>query len=325
MTEWRCSRCWKVASGKHNHCPQCGGRWDRVQDLTFTPQNRPTKSPKQDRAVYAATWDWQDQGAYAQHRGRSASVRSQPKPRRRPKKKKNASEEVPFYAAPSMPAPWKSDQETIKSTEKETAAAANISAEMVRDFREAFPNPATMPPEVRRIVEKYDAQTGKNLTAAMLSTSTQIGDSRDTLRKLQDARIKHRSSWLQHMKSLMETLGKQVEAYEKQQKDYDERITTTRRAIQGARRELQRLNAQAATDQKKDIQPSIEEDENQEQTIDLEEDDLRTQVQDLLSKCLRKTDVAIDIPSEEEEAMDDSAERLAKRPRSVDQSSCAGK
>ena len=223
-----------------------------------------------------------------------------------------------------MPAPWKSEQESDQGAESSATAAA-ISAEMVRDFREAYPNPAAMPAEVRRIVEKYDAQTGKNLTAAMLSTSTQIGESRDTLRKLQDARVKHRTSWLKHMKTLMETLGKQVEAYEKQQKDYDERIKNTRKAIQGARRELQRLNAQAATDQKKDIQPPIEEDENQEQAIDVEESDLRTQVQDLLGKCLRKTEAAIDIPSEEEEAMDESTERLAKRPRSFDQSLSGGK
>ena len=56
-----------------------------------------------------------------------------------------------------------------------TMAAA--SAEMVREFREAYPNPATMPPDVRRIVEKYNAQTGKNLTAAMLQTSKAIGSS----------------------------------------------------------------------------------------------------------------------------------------------------
>jgi len=293
--------------------------------LTFTPQNRQSKSPRQDREVYASTWDWQDQGTASQNRGRSASVKSQPKPRRRQKKKKpSTSEAVPFYSAPTMPAPWKSEQESDKGAESSATAAA-ISAEMVRDFREAYPNPAAMPAEVRRIVEKYDAQTGKNLTAAMLSTSTQIGESRDTLRKLQDARVKHRTSWLKHMKTLMETLGKQVEAYEKQQKDYDERIKNTRKAIQGARRELQRLNAQAATDQKKDIQPPIEEDENQEQAIDVEEDDLRTQVQDLLGKCLRKTEAAIDIPSEEEEAMDESTERLAKRPRSLDQSLSGGK
>lgn len=112
----------------------------------------------------------------------------------------------------------------------------------------------------------------------------------------------------------METLEKQVEAYESQQKDYDERIANTKRETQGARRELQRFNAQAATDQKREVQP-----------IEEEERHLRNQVQDLLGRCLKKTEAAIDLLSEEEEPMDESSERTAKRLRSFDQSLSAGK
>lgn len=122
----------------------------------------------------------------------------------------------------------------------------------------------------------------------------------------------------------METLEKQVEAYESQQKDYDKRIANTKRETQGARRELQRFNAQAATDQKREVQP-IKEEEHQEPVIDVEENDLRNQVQDLLGRCLKKTEAAIDLLSEEEEPMDESSERTAKRPRSFDQSLSAGK
>ena len=159
MAEWRCRRCWKVASGRHVHCPHCGGRWDRVQDLTFTPQERQSKSPRASRTVHASGWDWQDEGGAASARGRSASAKSRTQPRRKQKKKNSASETVPYYATPAMHTPWKPEEEMVKEHDDASTMAA-ASAEMVREFREAYPNPATMPPDVRRIVEKYDAQTG---------------------------------------------------------------------------------------------------------------------------------------------------------------------
>ena len=116
----------------------------------------------------------------------------------------------------------------------------------------------------------------------------------------------------------MTTLEKQVAAYEKQQSEYDTRIVTTKNNIQRQRRELQRLNAQVAAEQKKNLPNLNEEEEGQEACVDVEEADLRSSVQDLLARCLKRSDATLEIPSEDEDAMDPSAERTAKRQRSLE-------
>ena len=200
-------------------------------------------------------------------------------------------------------------------------------AEMVKELREAYPDEDEMPDGVRKMVEKYDPQSGRHLTSAMHKATKALGESRDNLKKFQDAQAKHRSRWLTHLKALMETLSKQVEAFEKQQKDYANKIRDMQRNIQTTRRDLQKLNAQAAADHTSEAPPSIAEDEaNADQVVDVEEDSLRAQVQDLLSKCLKHSSPAetVEIGSDGEE-MDTSTERSSKRQRSVEHYGAVGK
>ena len=325
MTEWRCKKCWKVASGKHAHCPFCGGRWDKVQEPSFVPQDQRGKSPRAPsrgrtpHRSWDGSWEWnQGRKASQSSRDRSPSAHQKPQQRRRGKKKKGKDSDIPVYAAPEMPSPWKPNQDMAKGTAS-TSSSTTVDAEMAKDLRAAYPNPALMPEEVKRIVERYDAQMVKWANNAMASTVDAMGKSRESLKKLHNARTKHRSSWLTHMKSLMGTLEKQVAAYESQQMEYDKRIVATKKDIQKQRRELQRLNAQVATEQKRTLPQSVtEEEDGQEDCVDVEEADLRSSVQELLARCLKRTDATIEIVSEDEEAMDTSTERTAKRQRSLE-------
>ena len=61
--------------------------------------------------------------------------------------------------------------------------------------------------------------------------------------------------------------------------------------------------------------------------MDVEEDSLRSQVHELLAKCLKTADrsIVVEIASDEENAMDTSAERASKRPRSTEPYGSGGK
>lgn len=133
---------------------------------------------------------------------------------------------------------------------------------------------------------------------------------------------------MKHMKSLIETLTKQVEAFDTQQKDYSNKIRTAQQNIQNARCDLQKLTAEAAADRTIDQQEAaVEEEEHKIAAVDVEEDALRTQVHELLAKCMKTADrsIVVDIPSDEEGAMDTSTERASKRPRSVEPFASGGK
>eukprot|EP00435_Cladocopium_sp_Y103_P065547 s381_g27.t1 len=219
-----------------------------------------------------------------------------------------------------MPTPWKPDTAHKDAAMTPNTAAVDAEAEMVRDLRDEYPDAAEMPAGVRKVLEKHEHQTGKQLTSSMLRTSRAVGKAREDLRKIQDAKAKHRSTWLQHLKSIVETLTKQIESFDAQQTDYVKRIRITKNNIQAQRRELQRLNAQAAADNRADLQANIgEDDTTNEAVVDVEEAALRSQVNELLNKCFKQTEAPIDILSEDDDHMEE--ERAGKRARSIEGSS----
>ena len=252
---WRCRRCWKVLSGKHAHCPHCGGRWDRCQDTSFIPPERhgdPSQQTTRWRSPHGRNVQWKDpqqgceQNRAQTPRGRSGSASNR---KRRPRGKKKNEEALPQYAAPAMPAPWKESEDTGKGaqhTKEEAIMSVQKNAKMMQALKETDADKQEMPESIKKMVKEYDVKTTEQLTKEMHKASTSIGQSRKLLYQLQDTKIKHRKSWFKHLTTLMSTLEKQYEAFETQQKDYQDRIQKSRRDTRESCRTLQRLNVQAA-------------------------------------------------------------------------------
>ena len=114
----------------------------------------------------------------------------------------------------------------------------------------------------------------------------------------------------------MESLAKQMAAYDEQQTEYVSRIATTTRDIHVARREIQKLNAQAVHVAIPEAPVLEDVDLDNPNDIDAEEVQLRAEVNDLLQECPKaaSTAQAIEIPSEENDGM----QRQTKRQRSKD-------
>lgn len=219
-----------------------------------------------------------------------------------------------------MPPPWKPESTPSKEAASTSSAIATAQAEMVKEIREAYVDEKDMPANIRRVVEKLDPNSGRQLTASMNKATKDLEKARNNLRQLSEAKTKHRTQCMNHMESLMETLSKQVEAFETQQRSYDDKVKSTQRDIQVTRRELRRLTAQAAADHATEVtEPILEEDEQTDNVVDVEEDALRSQVHDLLAKCLGQADKSkvVEIDSDKEN-MDTSTERGNKRPRSAE-------
>ena len=182
--------------------------------------------------------------------------------------------------------------------------------EMAQALREAYPDPKNRPDNVRRVLDKADQHTTKHLTSALHRSTDALDKARSTLRQLQEAQHKHRQSWLRHLKQVMESLEKQMVAFDEQQQDYGQRITNGRRAINTSRREIQRLNTQASL---ASMPETVIEDDFDETLpeYDKEEKKLRSQVGELLTKCMEMTEERTPIEIEsDDEAMDASRKRL---------------
>jgi len=243
------------------------------------------------------------------------------KNRRQRGRKKQQNEELPQYAAPAMPPPWKASGTTAKEAASSTEIVemtAEETAEMMTALRSAYTDSQIMPEHVKKMVDKYEIKTTEQLRKEMHRTTDSISKARKLLHQLQDARSRHRKSWLSHLSNLMNTLEKQIEAFENQQKDYQDRIQKSRREIQTSRRALQRLNSQAAETAIPEV--TIEEDEPSEPPLqDAEEAELRSHVNKILKKCCRASTAkeAIELSDEEVEEMDLEPHKH-KRPRSCE-------
>jgi len=226
-------------------------------------------------------------------------------------------QQVPRYAAPTMPPPWKPEKTNLKaSTTAASSADAENSAELAQALREAYPDLNAMPDNARKALIKAEVRSTKQIEADMYRATTTQGNSRRTLHKLQEAKTKHRTTWLKHLKTIMESLSRQMVAYDEQQEDYTVRIATIRKDIQITRRDIQRLNTQAALAALPEtpLEDDVEQDVNVE--MDQEEATLRKEVNELLQNCLKANNKEpIEIKSEEE---DEAMGRTAKRPRSKD-------
>ena len=193
-------------------------------------------------------------------------------------------------------------------------AGSTEKAEIIQTLRSAYPDPKLMPDDVKKLVDKYDVQTNKQLTAEMHRTTTQLGKARKTLHSLQDAKTKHRTAWLRHLKNLLETLQKQIESFDTQQKDYHDRIQAAYKDVMISRRTLQRLNAQAS--EAALPAASIGDDEDEVTSVDGEENELRDQVHKLLQQCTKASaKEAVSLLSDEEDMdeMPPTSKRLRSR------------
>eukprot|EP00435_Cladocopium_sp_Y103_P039427 s1754_g10.t1 len=326
MTQpWRCVRCWKVASPMHVHCTRCGGRWDKFMDQTYKPPDRPQTPRAQESRQVTSTggWDWKweaEEEEIATPKSRQRSASNKPKNRRRRRKKKDAEEDVPVYTAPALPAPWtamESQPKRVTTAPSSSTVTTENELILAQQLKDAYPNPDEMPDTAKAAIAKAGLKADERLRADMHRTTDILDKSRQTFRKLQEARRKHREAWLAHLKKLIETLKKQTEAFQTQQQDYIDRIKLAQKEIHTSRRTMQKLNAQAAI--KTTTAPLEEDDEDEVQILAVasSDDQLRTQIQELLQQAAALVDdTPIDIKSElgSDDHMED--ERQSKRQRS---------
>ena len=317
---WRCKKCYKIASWSHVHCPFCGGHWSKMADSNYTPQRRRARTPTARQVHQDRTdWEWSREQNRSTSRRRSTSNQSTNSNRqsrknrgRRGRGRGNKNEEVPTYAKPTLPPPWmpNSGNSAAATLVTENTSTDTENYEMAQALREAYPDPKNRPDNVRRVLDKADQHTTKHLTSALHRSTDALDKARSTLRQLQEAQHKHRQSWLRHLKQVMESLEKQMVAFDEQQQDYGQRITNGRRAINTSRREIQRLNTQASL---ASMPETVIEDDFDETLpeYDKEEKKLRSQVGELLTKCMEMTEERTPIEIEsDDEAMDASRKRL---------------
>eukprot|EP00435_Cladocopium_sp_Y103_P035714 s972_g9.t1 len=320
---WKCAYCKRIAKAKEDRCPKCKWHWTKVYDPDFV-QGVP-QTAKQD------SWVW---GSHTAPNQGAAARRSSSSRRRRSQKGKG--KEAGKHTFPSLPsfqggkgpsataaspfagttystssttaAPWPSMEPPGKDAELEQARQ-----DLVVAVQKHFPDPTTMPTDVKTSLEKYGAIMNKQVTKDMHKTTTHMDKSRTAIAELQKAKDSHRKAWILHITEAAEAWKEQMLSYQAQQKEYSVKLAQAQAELEAAHRAMQDLNTRAGP-LSRTFQPKVEPmaDPDKEEK---EEKEAKVKVQEILAQC------ATMIHIEDDEVMnliseDEGPER--KRARSIE-------
>ena len=203
------------------------------------------------------------------------------------------------------------------------AQLAAENRQLVQLLRAAYPVANERPPDAKAAIDKSEQELNKHVTKSIHSATTSLDRAQKLLSETNEARRRHRNSWLAHLTESIKTWESQLEAFRKHSTALQEVAQKARADIATARQDIQRLSSQeVGTSSLAALATTPLSDEGGvEDQTDAEEDRLRSQLQGILQSCASslgvqaQTQIEIQsIPSEEEQ--DERAG--SKRQRSVE-------
>ena len=356
---WRCARCDRLNKKIMNTCPKCHAHWSTGVKHEVQPRQRSVKTQRAQWTQWSK-WDnqqWHSNQDYRSGQGnRSGSRKRQdhatgrtPSPRTRKgkgnksnKKGKGKDQEDPMTIPKAMqPFGGKASTQWMPEAGEAGSGGATGSGaqgptpnqiyaqnqEFVAALRKAYPDAESTPDDVTALIERTEKDLAKTITTNIHANTRALSKAQKALSEAMEARKKHRTAWMEYLKEGLQAWEKSLEGYRRQQAVLQEAAAKARQDIAAARKAIE-TNAKAAVDPttlKSAATSAVkeeQEDVSQEDTVDQEEDKLRSTLQGVLNACASSLGMRPDGEKMAETAQEisDSEDegRNAKRPRSKD-------
>jgi len=253
---------------------------------------------------------------------------------------KQSDQASPFQAETKSFAPWATmdtsaftPSTTLSPNPFAAAGSSNLLAqnqEWVDALRRAYPDPSLMPEETRILVEKAEKDYGRKGIKNLHQASTYLGKVKDHLSEDTDHRRAHRALWMKHMAAGVQIWEQQLEDYRKHQAFLTEQAGKARSEITATSRIIQQLShaaGGASAPATPPAVPTVETEDQPEETADKEEEAMRQSLQAVLRNCASSLGLDIE-PQKVEEIPDDSSptgDKPPKRQRSLEPFGGVGK
>ena len=293
-------------------CDRCGGAWQEGIPHSNAPKEKKSWA-------YSGWQDWDDnweaeesewQSSRSSHtttRGKSPAAHATRKTKgRRPKGSKNRGNNgvkgkgkgktgkgqetgAQNVSAPPIPTPWPSFEQppslptTSQSSVPTTAAVAQHNADWIAAIKQDYPDRATMPENLRAMVEKHEKTQAKSAVKSLHSATTALDRAQRQLSETMAAKQKHCASWIAHLTESLKVWEASLEEYRKHQAGLQDMVAKAKEDIAAARKDIERLNAQVGTQQ--NAQVPLAEETQPDDPADHEEEKLRVALQATLQAC----------------------------------------
>eukprot|EP00435_Cladocopium_sp_Y103_P068596 s1331_g31.t2 len=323
-SSWKCSYCKCLVKAHVEYCPKCWYRWDQVYDPSFVqgvPQNpSQQKKPKSPRRRSGNTPRRRNQNN--QEHG-SFSFPSLPS--FQPGNQQTQTTTTSTSPSPFANTSYSGSQQQPTGTPWATQDLATVAAEkeeMIASIKRSYPDPTTMPPEIKAQVDKHEATSGRRISADLHKETTKSDRARKAIADLQRSKDGHRRAWIQHLEEAADAWKTQMLAYQQQQKEYSQLIEKAQKDLATAGAAIEALNARAVATAIAVKTPTSAPDPSlsadSQSHLDKQEAIQRQKIQEILSECAACIKVEdeglVDLLSEDE--MEETRER--KRARSTD-------
>lgn len=179
-----------------------------------------------------------------------------------------------------------------------------------------------MPEDVRGLVDKVDTENAKQLTKGLHTATTKLGLAKKALDQAVEARKHHRQQWLRHMEEATKMWETQLAEYRARQAKLQEEAMQATAEVTSARRQIQSLNVQSGGKTLPPVDIEDAEDATKEQDPDLEEQQLRQRLVDLLTACISTDNVgpiapvkpeAVKVDSDDEDLCEETEQEKEKK------------
>lgn len=253
---------------------------------------------------------------------------------------KQSDQASPFQAETKSFAPWAAmdasaftPSTTLSPNPFAAAGSSNLLAqnqEWVEALRKAYPDPSLMPEGTRLLVEKAEKDYGRKGIKNLHQASTYLGKVKDHLSEVTDHRRAHRALWMKHMAAGVQIWEQQLEDYRKHQAFLTEQARKARSEITATSRIIQQLShaaGGASAPAAPLTVPTVEVEDQTEETADKEEEAMRQSLQAILRNCASSLGPDLE-PQKVEEIPDEeppTGDKPPKRQRSLEPFGGGGK
>ena len=201
-------------------------------------------------------WDQQRPSAPNTWNRRTPSLRRRSRPRKQgqrptdptsgasgPKgQSKGAEWQVANWQPPAMPWP----QDSARAPALPSPLPDNGKAEILAALKAAFAASGQAPPaSVMELMGKMEAVEGKALTKQLHTTAKQLGEAKQVLCKVRQARQAHQVSWQHFMLKTAAAIEAGQEQFDKRLLEYDQQENEAKEKVASARRALREVSSKA--------------------------------------------------------------------------------
>ena len=229
-------------------CQKCGGYWTECHEgesrsWTWTASSDSHSARRRSKPNHSkGKGGGKDPGAKEKGAGKESSAKGNTG--------KNASSPFAYLPTSNTMAPWpildfEQFQQAPATPTVQQQQVNQSTQDLVLALKKAFPETASIPPALRKAMEKVESSGNRQITKDLHAATSALGRARKAHQEAHDARAKLRASWMKHLQESLRAWESQLDSYRMNMAKLQDAEAKALQEVSNAKRTIQQLNSHA--------------------------------------------------------------------------------